>query len=157
MRILVVSDTHRRCSPLSEVLFREPDAKLVIHLGDGEGDVARVREEFPDRIFECVAGNCDFMPINLPVRTLMFEGRLIYCTHGHLHNVKSGTAAVIAAARSNNADTCLFGHTHEPLYRCVSGLHVMNPGSLGNPRNAAPTYGIIDITKDEIVCDIRKL
>jgi len=37
MRILIISDTHGRHGNLTEILEREPNIDLLIHLGDVEG------------------------------------------------------------------------------------------------------------------------
>ncbi len=37
------------------------------------------------------------------------------------------------------------GHTHYPMHKKVDGLHIINPGSCGQPRNGGwPTYAVID-------------
>ena len=38
MKILVVSDTHRKLENLKVILEREQPMDLLIHLGDAEGD-----------------------------------------------------------------------------------------------------------------------
>ena len=37
MKILIVSDTHRKNENLKKVLDREPPFDMMIHLGDAEG------------------------------------------------------------------------------------------------------------------------
>jgi putative phosphoesterase len=43
-----------------------------------------------------------------------------------------------------NADVVLVGHTHVPAIRRIGKMHVVNPGSLGQPRHGLPsaTYAI---------------
>ena len=56
MRILIISDTHGRHGNLTEILEREPNIDLLIHLGDVEGG-----EEYINELAKCpveiVAGN----------------------------------------------------------------------------------------------------
>ena len=157
MRILVVSDTHGRWSRLSSAVLAQPKAEVVIHLGDGEGDLENVRYEFPDKMMTGVSGNCDFMSRQDAIATLTLEGKRIFFTHGHIYNVKYGYQRVIEAARQREADICLFGHTHVPVAEYHDGLYLMNPGSLGQPYDGTPTYGIIDIVPAGIVTNIVKM
>jgi len=60
MRVLVVSDTHGDAYALRRVIQSQPDAKIIFHLGDGIKDVDKISDEFPNREFCVVSGNCDF-------------------------------------------------------------------------------------------------
>ena len=44
MKILVVSDTHRKLENLKVILEREQPMDLLIHLGDAEGDEDSIAE-----------------------------------------------------------------------------------------------------------------
>ena len=59
MKVLVVSDTHRKHENLIKVLKRVEPVDLMIHLGDAEGgeDVIAGMADCP---VEIVAGNNDF-------------------------------------------------------------------------------------------------
>ena len=46
MKILVVSDTHRDFDSLYNLILNTPEAQAVIHLGDGEEELFKVRELF---------------------------------------------------------------------------------------------------------------
>ena len=156
MRILVVSDTHGRWGALYNVIQSQPTAEIVIHLGDGNDDIERIRDQFPGKNLVGVAGNCDFLaPSGLRSSDMITAGgRKIFFTHGHVYRVKSGLALLECAAREREADICLFGHTHEPVTDYRNGLYIMNPGSLGHPRNGRPTYGVIDILPSGIFTSI---
>ena len=43
-----------------------------------------------------------------------------------------------------DADVILLGHTHVPAIRRVGNTHIVNPGSLGQPRHGLPsaTYAV---------------
>ena len=156
MKILVVSDSHGRWGALYNVIQSQPAASVVIHLGDGCEDLERIRFQFPDRSMVSVAGNCDFFS-GSDVRssnTLTIEGKTIFYTHGHIYRVKSGESLVEQAARARGADICLFGHTHVPFTDFRNGMHIMNPGSIGHPRDGVPTYGTIDILPGGIFTSI---
>ena len=154
MRILVVSDTHKNAGNLRTILLAQPKAEIVIHLGDGEDDVALLKNSFPEKMFLQVRGNCDWGS-NLPnTGVYTAEGVKIFYTHGHLYNVKSGLYQAVCAAREQKAQVLLFGHTHQALTDYEDGLYMMNPGSAGY---GAPSYGTLDITPQGIVTNVISL
>ncbi len=158
MKILVVSDTHGRWGALYNVVQAHPDAKVIIHLGDGYADLERIRPSFPDRAMVGVAGNCDILAAS-GVRSsdmINIEDIDIFFTHGHSYRVKSGEALVEQAARARGAKICLYGHTHTPNNDVRNGLYIMNPGSIGEPRRGIPTCGIIEINDGEIYICIEE-
>lgn len=154
MRVLVVSDTHRDLASFRQAVLRQPQAEVVIHLGDGEEEAREMKLNFPDRMFLQVRGNCDWGSA-LPTEGLqVLEGKRIFYTHGHVYRVKYGMYEAVAAARGHKADVLLFGHTHVPMTEFSDGLHIMNPGSL---HGSGGTYGILDITPAGIVTNILKI
>ncbi len=157
MKILVVSDTHGRWGALYNVIKAYPDADTVIHLGDGNDDLERIRAEFPRQTLVGVAGNCDFFAASgtRSACVLDADGKTVFFTHGHNYRVKSGEGLLEQAARARNADICLYGHTHVPCCECRNGLYIMNPGSLGHPRDGRPTCGIIEINNGCITMKIE--
>jgi putative phosphoesterase len=134
MKILVLSDSHsglsfmRRC--IEGVM---PD--VVIHLGDHYDDGEAMQEEYPNLRFYRVPGNCDRYRASSALAETLVEivgGVKLYMTHGHLHQVKMGTGALIKAARQRGADAALFGHTHSALCEQLEdGMWLLNPGSCG--------------------------
>ena len=150
-RILVVSDTHGDERALWQALEEQPDARTVIHLGDGARETETMAELCKDRRFYIVRGNNDWGGAyrQLPETALeIVAGKRIFFTHGHRYDVKMGIYRVVCAARERQADVLLFGHTHQPLVDYEEGLHILNPGSLTYGR---PTYGLLDITDAGIV------
>ena len=59
MKILIVSDTHRRHHALETVLEKVKPIDMLIHLGDSEGYEDYI-EALADCPVEIVAGNNDF-------------------------------------------------------------------------------------------------
>lgn len=157
MRILVLSDSHGNKFHLSLAIEKQPRARHVIFLGDGERDLDDLLPFYEDRIFHRVRGNCDLASL-LPLEGVVsLSGKRIFYTHGQKYQVKFGTWDLCQAARGAGADICLFGHTHQPLVDYCDGLHLLNPGSIGHSGNGNPSYGIIDITDAGIVCKTVKL
>lgn len=154
MRILVVSDTHGNDAGLRQALLSQPKAEVVIHLGDGEEELQRAKDSFPEKMFLQVRGNCDWGSSLPPTGEYTVDGVKIFYTHGHLYGVKSGLYPLVCAAREKKARVALFGHTHNAFEDYQDGLYLMNPGSLSGWR---PTYGTVDITPQGIVTNVVKL
>ena len=148
MRILVVSDSHKRETNLYAVAQKvEPDK--IFHLGDAEGreDEIAYMTGVP---IECVRGNCDGWS-SLPADVIMTVGdRVMLLTHGHLHGVNYGMEELVAYAKEKGADTVLYGHTHIPELAEIDGITIMNPGSISLPRQPGrvPSYGVINVRED---------
>lgn len=154
MRVLVVSDTHRDLAALREAILRQPQAEVVIHLGDGEEEAQEMKQIFPEKMFLQVRGNCDWCS-SLPAEGMqVLKGKRIFYTHGYTYNVNYGMYDVVSAARGLKADVLLFGHTHVPVAEFQDGLYIMNPGSLHGSQG---TYGILDITPAGVVTNIVKI
>lgn len=51
------------------------------------------------------------------------------------------------AAGAKNGDVLAFGHTHKPWYRAVEGIHFVNTGSVGRPKDGdwRASYVVLDV------------
>ena len=116
-----------------------PDA--VVHLGDHYDDGEALAERYPHIPIHQVAGNCDKYRCPVGARQMLcyrLGGVVVYMTHGHNHNVKTGIGALLSDARRYEAQAVLYGHTHIPdCHREPDGLWVLNPGSAGYRGNSA--------------------
>lgn len=154
MRILVLSDSHRETTLLHKAIQSQPTAEVVIHLGDSEIDLTSVSAQYPEKMFVCVLGNCDWGS-NLPVFAVKeFCSVKLFCTHGHRYGVKSGLETAKAAAREQGAQVLLYGHTHQAVTDYDNGLYILNPGAL---RGIYPSYGTLDLTEQGIVTNLLAL
>ena len=145
MKILVISDSHRFIQNLIQILETNIDADQIIFLGDGEDDIEECEYIFPElrsgRLIT-VSGNCDCSMTS--TRALAeLSGHRLFCTHGHVQNVKRGLSLLEEAARKNQCDIALFGHTHQAFYEERDGIHLFNPGSVADGK-----YGIIRMEDD---------
>ncbi len=52
--------------------------------------------------------------------------------------------ATVAGARAG--DVMAFGHTHKPWTRAVDGIHLVNTGSVGRPKDSDPRAGYVIAT-----------
>ena len=53
-----------------------------------------------------------------------------------------------AAAGALAGDVICFGHTHIPWHRVVDGIHFVNTGSVGRPKDGDPRAGYVILTVD---------
>ena len=146
MKILVVSDTHRKLENLKVILEREQPMDLLIHLGDAEGDEDSIAEMAGCRL-EIVAGNNDFFS-NLPrEKELRIGSYRVLITHGHYYYVSAGIADIEREAAAQGYDIVMFGHTHRPLIEKDHGVVALNPGSTSYPRQDGhlPSYIVMEI------------
>ena len=53
---------------------------------------------------------------------------------------------------ARSGDVVAFGHTHIPWHRVVDGLHLVNTGSVGRPKDGDPRagYALLDVTSEDI-------
>lgn len=147
MKILVLSDTHGETDKMFCILKDvKKHISAVIHAGDYESDASEISKIYPDLPVYGVCGNCDFAHIMPPVRLIELGGKRIFITHGHRYNVHAGYIGLAYTAMENQADICIFGHTHIPVIEKHEGIYIVNPGSLSRPRGfGKPSYAVIDI------------
>ena len=134
MKILIVSDTHRRDGNLREIIEKQSPFDMLIHLGDTEGSEAYFKEwvNNDNCVIRVVRGNNDFF-------------------HGHMYGVSFELETIKEEARARKADIVMFGHTHKPhLEYCEDGLVVLNPGSLSYPRQDGrkPSYMLMELDRN---------
>lgn len=133
MRVLIVSDTHRRHDNLIEILDRVQPLDMLIHLGDAEGE-----EDYIELLAGCpveiVAGNNDFFS-DLPREKSLKIGKYrVLLTHGHYYGVNMGIADIETEAVARKFDIVMFGHTHRPIIDYGKDVIALNPGSISFPR-----------------------
>lgn len=147
MRILIVSDTHRRQENLEWVLEQEAPIDLLIHLGDVEGceDEIVAMAECP---VEMIAGNNDFFSDLEREKELKLGKYRVLITHGHYYYVSTGITEIKKEAEARGYDIVMFGHTHRPMLN-YGKVITLNPGSLSYPRQEGhrPSYIMMEIDK----------
>jgi len=157
MRIIVISDSHRRTRVIDEIIAAQSEAGYVFFLGDNVRDIEDFEFIYPDKKFCVVSGNCDFASTVPTVGVEMVCGKKILYTHGHNYGVKYTLENLKKTAIDNNCDIVLYGHTHVSKILYEDGVYIVNPGSCGNPREGSPSYGVIDITDKGIMPIIIQL
>ncbi len=149
MKLLIVSDTHRRNENYIKVLKKVAPVDMVIHCGDIEGSEYLIAESAGCPV-QMVTGNNDFFS-DLP-REKEFEiGKYkVWLTHGHNYYVSMGNENIKSEARMRGVDIVMYGHTHKPVVDIEKDLIAVNPGSLTYPRQEGrkPSFIIMDLDKE---------
>ncbi len=148
MKILVVSDTHRKDDNLRLIIERYKPLDMLIHLGDAEGSELFLADWVnPGCRLEMVLGNNDFFSILDREREITLGNHRVLLTHGHYYGVSIGPERLADEARSRGCDTAMFGHTHKPYANVVDGVLLLNPGSLSYPRQEGrvPSYMLMGV------------
>ena len=156
MRLIAISDIHGRKGNLFDIVDKHiEEAKYFLCLGDcNSGDDFDDVTHFFGKDFHLitVSGNADWYSSEPATREFTLEGKRIMLCHGHTFNVKQTYITLAHEAKNRNIDLALFGHTHEPHISIENGVYLMNPGSVSNG-----SYGIIDISENEIKCENVKI
>lgn len=151
MKILIVSDTHRKDDNLKMVLEEVKPIDMFIHLGDAEGSEQFIPEWLnPECEVQMVRGNNDFFSDLDREREIRIGQYQVLLTHGHYYNVSLGTETIKREAVERKVDMVMFGHTHRPCYEVKDDLVVLNPGSLSFPRQEGrkPSYMIMELDEN---------
>ena len=161
MKIFIASDIHGSAYYCEKMLerYKEEKADKLLLLGDilyhgprndlpkkyAPKKVIEMLNNIKDEIL-CVRGNCDTevdqMVLKFPIMAdygfYYWNGKMIYITHGHIHNVKNPPML-------KEGDILLHGHTHVPVCIKEDGYTYINPGSVSIPKeNSEHSYIILD-------------
>jgi putative phosphoesterase len=75
------------------------------------------------------------------------------CYHGSPWNISEGYVypdSSLEAFLEQPSSCFILGHTHYPMKRTIASKQILNPGSLGQPRNAGlPTYALMETRKND--------
>lgn len=161
MKLMIASDIHGSAFYCRQLLdcYKNENADKLILLGDilYHGPRNDLPKEYaPKQVIEmlneikneilCVRGNCDTevdqMVLNFPIMAdyafLYWKSRMIYVTHGHIHNVNNPPML-------KKGDILLHGHTHIPVCEKQGEYTYINPGSVSIPKENSPHgYLILD-------------
>lgn len=146
MKILIVSDTHKKHDNLVRILEQEENIDLMIHLGDSEGYEDYIAE-LAGCPLEIVSGNNDFFTDLDREKELQIGKYQVLITHGHYYYVAMGVEDLKREAVSRGMDVVMFGHTHRPFLDYSRGIVTLNPGSVSFPRQEGrrPSYALMEL------------
>lgn len=149
MKVLIVSDTHRRNDNYIKVLERVSPVDLVVHCGDIEGSEYLIAESAGCPV-QMVLGNNDFFS-DLPREKEFHIGKYkVWLTHGHHYYVSMSSETIKEEARARGVDIVMYGHSHRPSVDIEPDIIAVNPGSLTYPRQEGkrPSYVIMDLDSE---------
>lgn len=149
MKILIVSDTHKKHDNLVRILEQEENIDLMVHLGDSEGYEDYI-SELAGCPLEIVSGNNDFFT-DLDREKVLEVGKYqVLITHGHYYYVAMGVEDLKKEALGRGMDIVMFGHTHRPLLDYSKGIVTLNPGSVSFPRQEGrrPSYALMELDQE---------
>lgn len=144
MKVLVLSDSHGAVHFLRRILETESEAEIVFFLGDGLGDIEKVKPDYPDKKFITVKGNNDFYYQENREAYKYIDGVTIMACHGDAFGVRSTLRDLINKTASVRGNLALYGHTHQRnLYGdAATGIFAVNPGAVCEGQ-----YCVLDIEK----------
>ena len=149
MKILIVSDTHRRDANLKAVIEKTAPFDMMIHLGDTEGSEEHFREWVKNEkcAIHVVRGNNDFFSMSEREKEISIGKYRAFLTHGHMYGVSLGPEGIEDEARSRKVNIVMYGHTHKPYLDEREGVTILNPGSLSFPRQEGrrPSYMVMEL------------
>ncbi len=157
MKVLIVSDTHRKNENYFKVLeLVKPD--LVIHCGDVEGSEYALTQA-ADCPVQLVLGNNDFfscLPRELELKLGAYK---VWVTHGHNYCVSMGNEVIRREAAARGMDIVMYGHTHKPVVDRKGSVMAVTPGSLSYPRQEGrrPSYIVMNVEEEDIRFDVEYL
>lgn len=141
MKILIISDTHKKISNAISVIERIAPTH-IFHLGDMVSDAEDLKTIFPNIELKSVRGNNDFFSRSPDNLLIGLEGINFFLTHGHNYGVKESVKLLAHHAKKIGAHYALFGHTHEFFDDTIECVRLLNPSSNG--------YIIIEDNKIEV-------
>lgn len=146
MKILIVSDTHRRNENFLTVMNRVRPVDMVVHCGDVEGSES-VIEKAAGCPVQMVRGNNDFLSLMPKEKEFMIGSYKVWLTHGHNYCVSMNYEIIKQEARDREADIVMCGHTHKPIVDIGRNVTLINPGSMSYPRQEGrrPSYILMEI------------
>ena len=155
MRVLVVSDTHRKAGddrPLPEPVLAELDAAdVVLHAGDVTSRALLDQLAGAAPLHAVLGNNDDATLVDLPERLeLELDGVRVAMVHD------SGARAGRERRMQRwfpDADVVVFGHSHVPIdAEGEDGQRLFNPGSpTQRRRQPQPSFGVLEVADGRLV------
>ena len=83
-----------------------------------------------------------------PTVTLIHGSHVLNTVYVHEDRPDDFLETLGAAMRAKPGDVVCFGHTHRPWHRIVDGVHYVNTGSVGKPKDGdwRACYVLLDVT-----------
>ena len=148
MKMIIISDTHHDIDAIRRILPVINECDTLVHLGDCNDDILKIKHELTVKEIICVRGNCDFVMKEPEFLVKEWGGAKFFFTHGHRYRVDSSLLDITYASLENECKFAFYGHTHIPAMDESYGIQIINPGSVSRPRAGYPSYALVE-KKDE--------
>lgn len=149
MKILIISDTHRRNENFLRVMEKVTPVDMIVHCGDVEGSEKLISDKAGCPV-QMVQGNNDFLSCLPREKEFVIGDYKVWLTHGHNYYVSMNYETLKREAKDREMDIVMCGHTHKPVIDIAGDLTLINPGSLSYPRQEGrrPSYIIMEIDRE---------
>ena len=94
-----------------------------------------------------------------PTITLVHGNQTLNTVYVHQDRPDAFLAKMAAALGARTGDVVCFGHTHVPWHRVVDGVHFVNTGSVGRPKDGdwRAGYVILDVVSHDVSVHIVRV
>ena len=94
-----------------------------------------------------------------PTLTLLHGNHVLNTVYGYEARSDAFLAKMGSAVGARAGDVVCFGHTHQPWHRAVDGVHFVNTGSVGRPKDGdwRAGYVLLDVGAGEPRADIVRV
>jgi predicted phosphodiesterase len=83
-----------------------------------------------------------------PTITLLHGNQVLNTVYVYEERTDEFLAKMASGVAARTGDVICFGHTHKPWHREIGGVHFVNTGSVGRPKDGDPRAGyvLLDVT-----------
>lgn len=149
----IVSDSHGRFQALEKMVDSAPDVCAWIHGGDYCDDGEELSYYTGVPVYS-VMGNNDYYRSGAEApecRSVHVGGVTFVVIHGSQWYGERREKKLLELAKEYDAQAVVFGHTHRRYLRQYNDITIMNPGSIGLPRDGKHgTFAIVSIEEGAI-------
>lgn len=94
-----------------------------------------------------------------PTLTLLHGNQVLNTVYVTEDRPDDFLAKVSATIGARVGDVIVFGHTHKAWHRVVAGVHFINAGSVGRPKDGdwRPGYVLLDVRADSVTSEFRRV
>jgi predicted phosphodiesterase len=97
--------------------------------------------------------------VSRPTVTLLHGNHVLDTVYVHQDRPDAFLRGIGEAVGATPGDVVAVGHTHIPWHRVVNGIHYINTGSVGRPKDGDPRAGfvLLDITGESVSVEFRRV
>jgi predicted phosphodiesterase len=94
-----------------------------------------------------------------PTVILLHGNQVLNTVYVHAERSDDFLLKMDAAVGARAGDVVCFGHTHVPWHRVVKGVHYVNTGSVGRPKDGDPRAGyvLLDVSSSGVAVEIVRV